>query len=180
MNGPRLTIPRVLRDATRRRRGDPRECRITPQSRTEADCVTNNCSNLLQFTEEVVIMATTSPTRIDDEVYASARLVGSLMSRSTAAQIAHWARIGREVEASDGVSSRDIAGVLAGSREYDGLTSYEQAVVRAEWAERIDAGREALDLAREFAAQGRSYVELDENGDVVQRDLPVEARHRSA
>lgn len=142
--------------------------------------MTNNCSNLLQFTEEVVIMATTSPTRIDDEVYASARLVGSLMSRSTAAQIAHWARIGREVEASDGVSSRDIAGVLAGSREYDGLTSYEQAVVRAEWAERIDAGREALDLAREFAAQGRSYVELDENGDVVQRDLPVEARHRSA
>ena len=40
-------------------------------------------------------MGTTSPTRIDDELYASAKVVGSLMSRSAAQQIGHWARIGR-------------------------------------------------------------------------------------
>ncbi len=121
-------------------------------------------------------MATTSPTRIDDELYASAKIVGSLMSRSAAQQIAHWARIGRELEAADSVSHRDIAAVLAARRDYDQLTAHEQAVVRAEWTERMDARRDALDLAREFSGQGHSYVELDENGEVVHREPFVEER----
>jgi len=114
-------------------------------------------------------MATTSPTRIDDELYASAKIVGPLMSRSAAQQIAHWARIGRELEAASSVSHRDIADVLAARRDYDELTAYEQAVVRAEWTERMDARRDALDLAREFSDQGRAYVELDDGGNVVRR-----------
>ena len=114
-------------------------------------------------------MATTSPTRIDDQLYASAKLVGPLMSRSTAQQIAHWARIGRELEAADSVSHRDIADVLAAQRNYDELNAHEQAVVRAEWTERMDARRDALDLAREFSDRGRSYVELDDAGRVVHR-----------
>lgn len=118
-------------------------------------------------------MATTSPTRIEDELYSSAKIVGHLMSRSAAQQIAHWARIGRELEFADSVSQRDIAEVLAGRREYDRLTSYEQAVVRAEWAERIAAQRDALDLSLEFAREGRSYVELDEDGGVVRREPSV-------
>jgi len=121
-------------------------------------------------------MATTSPTRIDDELYASAKIVGPLMSRSAAQQIAHWARIGRELETADSVSHRDIADVLAARRHYDELNTQEQAVVRAEWAERMDARRDALDLAREFSDQGRSYVELDEDGQVVHRELPVQER----
>ncbi len=121
-------------------------------------------------------MATTSPTRIDDELYASAKIVAPLMSRSTAQQIAHWARIGRELEAGDSVSHRDIADVLAERRNYDELNAHEQAVVRAEWAERMDARRDGLDLAREFADQGRSYVELDDDGNVVHRGDPVEER----
>lgn len=119
-------------------------------------------------------MATTSPTRIDDELYASAKIVGPLMSRSAAQQIAHWARIGRELESGGSVSHRDIADVLAARRDYDQLTSQEQAVVRAEWAERMEARREALDLAREFSAQGRSYVELDDDGRVVRREPSIE------
>lgn len=121
-------------------------------------------------------MATTSPTRIDDELYASAKIVGPLMSRSAAQQIAHWARIGRELESAGSVSHRDIADVLAARRDYDQLTSQEQAVVRAEWAERMDARREALDLAREFSAHGRTYVELDDDGRVVRREPSIEER----
>jgi len=49
-------------------------------------------------------MATTSPTRVDDDLYASAKLVGEVMSRSAAQQLARWARIGRELEASGTVS----------------------------------------------------------------------------
>lgn len=114
-------------------------------------------------------MATTSPTRIDDDLYASAKVVGALMSRSAAQQIAHWARIGREIEAADCISYRAVAGVLAASREYDQLPAQEQAVVRAEWAERMTARRNDLDLAQEFAGQGRSYVELDDDGRVAHR-----------
>lgn len=121
-------------------------------------------------------MATTSPTRIDDELYASAKIVGPLMSRSAAQQIAHWARIGRELESAGSVSHRDIADVLAARRDYDQLTSQEQAVVRAEWAERMDARREALDLAREFSAQGRTYAELDDDDRVVRREPSIEER----
>jgi hypothetical protein len=120
-------------------------------------------------------MATTSPTRIDDELFASAKLVGPLMIRSAAQQIAHWARIGREIEGADGVSHRAIADVLAARRDYDGLTAQEQAVVRAEWAERMDIRRDRLDLAQEFADEGRSYVELDSHGAVFHRKSSVGA-----
>lgn len=115
-------------------------------------------------------MATTSPTRIDDEVFATAQMVGEVAGRSASQQVAHWARIGREIEASASLSTRDILGVLAGRRNYDTLTVEEQAVVRAEWAERIDARREALNLATVFAAEGRSYVEADDDGNVLHRD----------
>lgn len=110
-------------------------------------------------------MANASPIRIDDELYASAKLVGARMSRSAAQQIAHWARIGRELEASHSVSYRDIADVLDGRCDYDELT--DRAVVRAEWTERITERREGLDLADQFARSGRSYVELDTDDNIV-------------
>ena len=110
-----------------------------------------------------------TPTRIDDELFESAKVVGNLMSRSAAQQIAHWAKIGRELESAKGVSVRAIAEVLAQRSSYDALTDEEQAIVRAEWAERIEERRAALDLTGEFAAQGRSWVELDDAGEVVER-----------
>lgn len=125
-------------------------------------------------------MATTSPTRIDDELYASAKIVGRLMSRSAAQQIAHWARIGREIEAADGVSLRAVVAVLAARRDYDELTAEEQAVVRAEWAERMDVRRAGLDFAQDFGDDGRSYVELDDSGQVVRHDPPGGGRAHTA
>ena len=113
-------------------------------------------------------MATSSPIRIDDDVHASAKLMASVMSRSTAQQVAHWARIGRELETSQSVSQQEIAQVLEGEASYDGLNAKEQAVVRAEWAEHMEQRREALDLAAEFIAAGRSFVELDEDGNIVE------------
>jgi acyl-CoA reductase-like NAD-dependent aldehyde dehydrogenase len=115
-------------------------------------------------------MGRTSPTRIDDEVFASAKIVGPVMGRSASQQVTHWARIGRELERSPSVSQRDIAETLAGRRDYDTLTAEEQAMVRAEWAERMEQRRQELDLAETFATQGRSYVELDDDGEVVHRD----------
>lgn len=120
-------------------------------------------------------MATTSPARIDDDLYASAKIAGAVQSRSASQQVAHWARVGREIEASASISHKDIAEVLAGSRSYDMLSAKEQAVVRAEWSVRMHTRREALDLAEHFATSGRTWVELDDDGDIVERgNVPVE------
>lgn len=114
-------------------------------------------------------MPTTSPTRIDDELFDSAKAVGALMSRSGAQQIAHWARLGRELEASESVSHRDVARVLLGATRYDDVPAEDQAEVRTLWAERVAARLSALNLAEDFASQGRAYVELDDDGAVVER-----------
>ncbi len=119
-------------------------------------------------------MKTSTPIRIEAELYASAADAASLMSRSTAQQIAHWARVGREIESSSEISIDRIARVLRGANDYDALSAEEQAVVRTHWAERITALAEALRLDQKFAAQGRPYVELDDGGNVVRRE-PVEA-----
>lgn len=114
-------------------------------------------------------MATTSVTRIDDDVFESARHYGAAMSRSASQQITHWARIGRELEAAASVSQREIANVLTGEESYDRLSAEQQAVIRADWSELLGARIRELDFAQEFAARGRPYVELDEAGQVVRR-----------
>jgi hypothetical protein len=124
-------------------------------------------------------MSTTSPTRIDDDVFASAKLVGPVMGRSASQQVSHWARIGRELEASGSVSHREIAQVLTGRGDYDSLTPKEQAVVRAEWSERMTQRREALDLTVTFGGEGRPYAELDDDGNVVVRGAGNENNHRA-
>lgn len=113
---------------------------------------------------------TSTPVRIDAELYDEASSAASVMSRSTAQQIGHWARIGRELEASAGVSIDDVAQVLAGERSYDALGTEEQAVVRAFWAERMASLARGLRLDRDFAEEGRPYVELDDAGRVVRRE----------
>lgn len=112
-------------------------------------------------------MASTSPTRIDDELYAAAKILGAIMDRSASQQITHWARIGRELEAAPSVSHQSIQRVLTGRDHYDTLTAEEQALVRVEWAERMRSRIDGLDLAARFATQGRSYVELDDHDEVT-------------
>lgn len=111
----------------------------------------------------------TMPTRIDGELFEAAKATGAVMSRSAAQQLSHWARLGRELEASPQVSHRDIERVLAGEQSYDTLANPEQAVVRTAWDERVDAARKALDLEAEFRAAGESWSEVDDDGALVIR-----------
>ncbi len=67
----------------------------------------------------------TSPIRIDDDIYQSARLVASIEDRSLSQQVAHWARIGRQLESASNVSPAAITAVLAGGRSYGDLTDLE-------------------------------------------------------
>jgi hypothetical protein len=125
------------------------------------------------------MMAGTAPTRIDEDVANAAKAAGELLSRSAAQQVNHWARIGRELEASKSVSQREVAQVLGGRSSYDALNVREQAVVRAEWNERMTALREGLDLAAEFSAAGQDWVEADKDGKVVKRSPQQAARKRA-
>jgi hypothetical protein len=122
----------------------------------------------------------TSPTRVDEDVFVSAQMVGAVMDRSAAQQITHWARIGREIEAGASISHTRIVEVLANRARYDELTPEEQAIVRAEWAERLESRRQKLDLAKRFAREGRSYVELDDAGRVVLRPPAEKSARRSS
>lgn len=114
-------------------------------------------------------MATSAPTRIDEDLFAAAKSAGELLSRSAAQQINHWARIGRELEASQAVSARDIGDVLAGRAAYDDLSAREQAVVRAEWDERMTELRTGLNFEDEFSAAGDTWSEADADGRAVER-----------
>ncbi len=114
-------------------------------------------------------MATSPPTRLAAEVYADAQAAAALQDRSVAQQLSHWARLGREVEASSVVAARRraVSAVLAGDGEYDALTRDEQAQVRAEWSRRITDRLEAVEVGADRHRAGKSYVCLDEDGDVV-------------
>lgn len=125
-------------------------------------------------------MKKSMPIRIDEELYTAATEAASVMSRSTTQQISHWARIGRELEASPEVSLEEVAEVLQGSREYDALGTEEQAEVRACWSERMAALKGALRLDREFAEGGLPYVELDDEREVVRREPGSSRRTRKS
>lgn len=114
--------------------------------------------------------AANSPMRLDPELAASARSTARHMSRSLSQQIAHWARIGRELERSPGVTVTSVLAVLEGTGDYDTLSNQEQAIVRASWAERIKQARAGLRLDRLLVEQGREVVELDADGAVVVRN----------
>ncbi|MCY0903424.1 TA system antitoxin ParD family protein [Arthrobacter sp. H14-L1] len=110
---------------------------------------------------------TSQPTRLPADVYDSALAATVVTSRTVPQQIAHWARIGRELEMSPGVNHRAITQVLAGTSSYDSLGEQEQAIVREEWADRMATLRGELDYAAQFAAAGESYSEVDENGNLL-------------
>ncbi|MHA7153764.1 TA system antitoxin ParD family protein [Arthrobacter sp. TMN-50] len=110
---------------------------------------------------------TSQPTRLPTDVYESALAATLVTSRTVPQQIAHWARIGRELEMSPRVNHRAISQVLAGTGSYDSLGEQEQAIVREEWVSRMTARRDELDYAAQFAAAGESYSEVDDDGNLL-------------
>lgn len=119
-----------------------------------------------------------SPIRLDPELTAAARSTAESMSRSLSQQIAHWARLGRELERSPGVTASAIQAVLDGRSDYDALNSHEQAIVRVNWAERVDETCKNLRLDQVLAAKGREVVELDPKGKVIVRKAGNKGRMR--
>src|SRR4051794_21564403 len=112
----------------------------------------------------------TMPTRIDQTLFEAAKAAGELHSRSAAQQLDHWARVGRELEASPAVTHDAIARVLAGQASYDTLGDQGQAFVRVAWNDQIAERTAALDLTDRLHAAGQPWVEADADGNVVARE----------
>lgn len=113
---------------------------------------------------------TTIPMRINRELFNQAQVTGQRNSRSGAQQIDHWARIGRELESAPAVNHRDIERVLIGSGAYDELSEREQSIVRADWDAKIGARIGALNFEKEFTATGRTWADVDADGNLVERN----------
>lgn len=111
----------------------------------------------------------TMPTRIDRELFESAKTAGEIHSRSAAQQLDHWARLGRELETSSAVTHSAIARVLAGQASYDELPDQAQAIARASWDEQIADRVAALDFEERLRAAGEPWPEADAEGNVVVR-----------
>jgi hypothetical protein len=111
----------------------------------------------------------TMPTRIDGDLFESAKVAGQIHSRSAAQQLDHWARIGREFEASPAVTHDAIERVLTGRASYDEVDDRAQAVVRAVWDEQIAAKVGGLDFTERLQTTGLPWAEADDDGQVVVR-----------
>jgi len=100
------------------------------------------------------------PTRIENDIYEAAKTHGALASRSAAQQIAHWARVGRQLELAPSTAWPEIVRVLEGDADYDALGDREQAIVRAVWSERVDDLAARVDLTNVFIAQQRKTASI--------------------
>lgn len=110
------------------------------------------------------------PTRVDQELFETAKVAGSLHSRSAAQQIDHWARIGREFESAPPVTVEAVSRVLRGELAYDELADDKaQAVVRATWREQLEGRISSLDLESQLVEAGLPWTEAGEDGQLVQR-----------
>jgi len=112
----------------------------------------------------------TMPTRISGELFGAAKVAGEIQSRSAAQQLDHWARIGRELEASPMITHGAIDKVLTGQASYDSLPDTAQAVVRVAWDEQISAKIAGLDFEDRLQEVGRPWAEADTEGHTVIRN----------
>ena len=78
--------------------------------------------------------------------------------------------VGRELDANLPPPDIHVARVLAGLDSYDEVSRDIQSRVRAAWDQRAAAALEAMNLRDEFIERGQSWTELDDHGQVVQRN----------
>lgn len=106
---------------------------------------------------------TSTPVRINQDLYEAAQKLGAEQMRTTAEQINYLVRVGLEVEHSMAASTTRRAG--AGDPPYDSLTAIEQAIVRARWDGALQADNGGIDLTDVLAATGADFlVEADQDG----------------
>lgn len=113
------------------------------------------------------------PTRISGDLFAAAKAVGEIQSRSAAQQLDHWARIGRALESAPMVTQGLIERVLSGQLSYDAICDLEQATVRATWEEKISEKLTDLNFEDRMIEVDLPWAEADAEGQVIIRNSDV-------
>ncbi|GAA1075991.1 MULTISPECIES: TA system antitoxin ParD family protein [Tsukamurella] len=108
------------------------------------------------------------PTRIADDVFESARIEGERDGRSTAEQVNHWARIGREVSIHESAARSRVEATLAGKLSADDLDDAEARVYNAELRVAIRERLSTIDFTATLAQRGIVTVSLDDEGRMVE------------
>lgn len=106
-------------------------------------------------------------TRFDAELYRAATAAGKRESRSTQQQLAHWARLGKNLSDRTSVPARRVAAALAGSLLTAELSAEEGIAFDAAVDTAITERMADIDLARTVADEGIRAVFLDEEGELV-------------
>jgi hypothetical protein len=105
--------------------------------------------------------------KLSTEFLDDARREAEAFKRSVAAQVEHWARIGRAVENTPGVTAHRVRDALSGRAKFEHLTTVEQTAFLEELGGEWDADTEAA-----YAALGEQEgaVGRDETGRLVRRE----------
>lgn len=96
----------------------------------------------------------TKGVRLSEHTVADARKEAGVMARTVSAQIEHWIRIGRAIEAAPAFDDRKIKSALRGERSPDTLDAYERAIYDVEHEQRMKtAGENEREFFRKLARQ---------------------------
>lgn len=111
--------------------------------------------------------------KIADTLMSHARKESSLQSRSVAGQITHWIHIGRAIEKSGSFDYQHISSVLEGETSPDDLSSEEQKVWFAKFADKMvepGDGEQVYFANRRQLGRG---VGLSDAGELIYEDGPT-------
>ncbi len=110
-----------------------------------------------------------TPVRIDDDIFAAARVVGAASSRSAAQQVDYWVRMGRAASMAVAEVRGRIEDAMAGRGQLSDLTAEERLLANAEIDAAIEQAAVSTDFAARLAAEGVTTVVMDDDGRLVTR-----------
>lgn len=102
------------------------------------------------------------------DLVVAADAVASKNSRSTSAQLEHWARVGKAITESGPATARQVHRALAGETDREDLDPTETLILDAEIEAGIAERMASTNYAEKRAARGLSSVALDSTGDIVE------------
>lgn len=115
-----------------------------------------------------MVKASSTPTRVAQDIAATAKAVALAENRSAAEQISHWARIGMQVERSGSIANRRVLAVAAGQDQFASLTPTERVAAHALIDARIGELAAAQSFGAAVRAEGQATVSLDEDGNLIE------------
>lgn len=119
------------------------------------------------------MVAKHASVKLSTEFLNDARREADAFSRSLAAQVEHWARIGRAVENTPGVSMDRVRAALTGRTKFEHLTTVEQTAFLEQFGAEFTP-----DVQAAYAALGEEVgaVGSDVNGRLVRREADGQLR----